>query len=202
MSFMWAVGINIETSILFTVPKSEGGYGFGAKALGAICLTPAVGIILGEAFGHLFNDFIANRYIRKHEGIFMPEARLVANYIGAIFMIPGLILIGQSLEHTLQYGAVIMGWGMYIFGVMIASVAITAYCLDAYPDGSGEVNCFLNFARTIGGFSVGYFQQPWGEKIGYGASFGTQAAIVAAALIILGYLHKFGPPLREQGGRV
>jgi hypothetical protein len=199
---MWAVGINIETAILFTVPKEKGGYGFGPEALGYICLTPAVAIVLGELFGHFFNDFAANRYIRKHEGFFIPEARLPSNYIGAFLMIPGLILLGQALQRNLQYGAIIMGWGMYVVGVMTASVAITAYCLDAYPSGSAEVNCFLNFSRTIGGFAVGYFQQPWGEKSGYGVSFGVQAAIVANALIILGCIQIFGERMRARGGQL
>ena len=163
---MWAVGINISTSILFSVPISEGGYGFSAKSLGFICLTPCCAVILAALFGHFFNDYVARRYIRKHDGIFVPEARLVTCYLAACFMIPGIILVGQALEHDLQYGAIIIGWGLYAGGVMIASVAITAYLLDSYPTGSGEVNCFLNFARTIGGFAVGYFQQPWGARNG------------------------------------
>lgn len=29
--------------------------------------------------------------------------------------------------------------GLYVFGIMISTVAITSYCLDSYPEGSGEV---------------------------------------------------------------
>lgn len=89
---------------------------------------------------------------------------------------------------------------MYVFGVMIASVAITAYLLDSYQSGSGEVAGLLNFARTIGGFAVGYFQQPWGAKEGYGTSFGIQAAIVAVAVAILTVIQVYGPKLRAKGG--
>lgn len=64
--------------------------------------------------------------------------------------------------------------GMYVFGVMMASVGITAYVLDCYPAGSGEVSSFMNFARTIAGFTVGYFQAPWGAAQGYDVSFGIQ----------------------------
>lgn len=202
MSFMWAVGINITTTILLETPTEVGGYGFGPKAVGFLYFTPLVAVILGEGFGHWFNDYLATRYIRKHDGIFKPEARLWTCYVGAIFMLPGLIVTGQTLEKHLSYAGIVMGWGIYVFGVMLASVAITAYLLDSYPTASSEVAGFLNFARVMGGFSVGYFQAPWGAKDGFGLSFGIQAIIVGAAVAIVVVLQLFGDRLRHRGGAV
>ncbi|MCJ1483012.1 hypothetical protein MMC06_003178, partial [Schaereria dolodes] len=155
LSFMWSVGINITSAILLQTPKEVGGYGLGNKAIGYVYFTPIVAVILGEAFGHFFNDFLANRYVRSHGGLFKSESRLSTIYIATVFMIPGLILVGQALQQHLSVGAIIMGWGMYVFGVMTASVAITAYALDSYPTASPEVSGFLNFARVLGGFTVG-----------------------------------------------
>ena len=200
LSFMWAIGINITSSILLETPKVAGGYGFDALDVGYIYFTPLVAVSLGELFGHFFNDYLAIRYVKRHHGIFKPEARLPTCYIASFFMIPGLIIVGQALQHLLHYSAIVMGWGMYVFGVMIASVAITAYALDCYPNGSGEVSGFVNFARTASGFSVGYFQQPWGDKSGYGVSFGIQAVIVAVAAVVLTALFFFGERLRAKGG--
>ncbi|MCJ1397631.1 hypothetical protein MMC11_000827 [Xylographa trunciseda] len=199
LSFMWAVGINITSSILLETPASLGGYGFGPRAVGYIYLTPVVAVTLGELFGHFFNDFLANRYIRAHNGIFRPEARLPTNFLAAALMIPGLIIVGQALQLHLHYAAIVLGWGMYVFGVMIASVAVTAYALDCYPQGSGEVSAFINFARVGGGFAVGYFQQPWGAAQGYGVSFGIQAAIVAGAVGVLTVLYLCGERMRKGG---
>ena len=114
-------------------------------------------------------------------------------------MIPGLIIVGQALQRHLHYAAIVLGWGMYVFGVMIASVAVTAYALDCYPQGSGEVSAFINFARVGGGFAVGYFQQPWGAAQGYGVSFGIQAAIVAGAVGVLTVLYLCGERMRKGG---
>lgn len=197
---MWAVGINITSSILLETPVAEGGYGFGPKSIAFIYFTPIVSTILGELFGHSFNDFLANRYIASHKGHYKPEARLPTNYFAAFLMIPGLILLGQALEKQLHWSTIVVGWGLYTFGVMISSVATTAYLLDCYQTGSGEVAGLLNFARTFGGFAVGYFQQPWGRLDGYGTSFGIQAAVVAAAVGILTVLMVWGPKLRAKGG--
>jgi hypothetical protein len=146
---MWSVGINITSTILLQTPTVVGGYGFGPKSVGYLYFTPLVAVALGEFFGHFFNDFIANRYVRKHNGVFKPEARLVTNYIAGAFMIPGLIIVGQTLEKHLSYAGIIMGWGMYVFGVMIATVAITAYVLDSYGSASSEVAGLLNFSRGM-----------------------------------------------------
>ena len=202
MSFMWAVGINITSTILLETPQAAGGYGFSPKATAYLYFTPLVAVALGESVGHFLNDYLANRYVRKNSGLFKPEARLWTNYLGAFFMIPGLIIVGQTLGQHLSYAGIIVGWGMYVFGVLLASVAITAYLLDSYPNASPEVAGYLNFARVIAGFSVGYFQAPWGEKDGYGLSFGIQAIIVAIAMFIIASLQLFGGKLRTQYGPV
>jgi hypothetical protein len=182
---MWAVGINQTSALLFATPVTAGGYGFSVLSVGYLYFTPIVAVCIVELFGHFFNDFVANQYTRTHNGNFKPEARLVPSYIAATFIIPGIILIGQALTKHLHYAAIIVGWGMYVFGCMIASVAVTAYALDAYPTGSGEVFAFINLARLVGGFAVGYFQQPWGNKLGYDVSFGTQAGLIGAGLCII-----------------
>jgi len=151
MNFMWAVGINQTSSILFATPAAAGGYGFNQNAVAYLFFAPIVAVLLGEAFGHYFNDFILHRYVRKHGGVFVPEARLTPIYVSPFFMVPGLIIIGQALGHHLHWAAIVMGWGMFVFGAMIA---ITAYALDSYPTASGEVSSLINLARLIGGFSV------------------------------------------------
>lgn len=196
MNFAWAIGINISASILFASPREAGGYGYTARGLALLYFTPIVAIFLGEGFGHYFNDFMVRRFIRKHHGIFEPEVRLWTIYIAIFFMAPGLVLLGQALEHRLNVSAVIFGWGMHTFGLMLMSVANTAYGMEVLPLRPAEVGGWLNFARTFGGFSVDYFQSPWAERVGYGASFGSQAGIVVASLIPLIIVQIWGRRLR------
>ena len=152
---MWAVGINQTSSILFATPVAEGGYGFSQNAVGYLLFAPIIAVILGEAFGNYLNDFILYLYVRNHDGMFVPEARLSPIYLSTVFMVPGLIIIGQAIEHHLHWAAIVMGWGMFVWGCMLASVAIQAYVLDSYPTAAGEVASLINFSRLIGGFSVG-----------------------------------------------
>ena len=152
---MWAVGINQTSAVLFATPAVAGGYGFTQNAVGYLFFAPILGVIIGEFFGHFANDWIAMQYIRKHQGVFMPEARLKPVYLAGVFMVPGLVLIGQTLHYHLHWVGIVFGWGMFVFGAMLASVAITAYAVDAYPTAAGEVSALINLFRLLGGFSVG-----------------------------------------------
>ena len=193
--FMWAIGINITSSILFLTPPPAG-YGFAPLSVGYLYFTPIVGALIGEFFGHFFNDWIAKRYVRSHAGIFHPEARLPTTYVAGALMIPGLVAVGQALQFHLSVGIVVIGWGMYVCGVMVASVAISTYLLDAFPQRAAEVSGLINFARSIGGFQVGYYQMQWGTSMGFDKSFGIQAGFVAFASIIIIALQAFGRKLR------
>jgi len=191
------VGIN-TTLAIFVTPL----YGFGPKQIGFFYFTPVVAVILGELTGHWLHDAIAKQYIRSHKGRFEPEVRLRAIFISLPFMVIGLVLIGQCLENAWHYMATSISWGLYVYGIMITTVAISSYCLDCYPETSGEVSAWVNNSRTLGGFIISYFQVTWATKEGTKTSFGIQAAICAAAFIIIIALMKFGKSLRVWAGPV
>lgn len=106
---MWAVGINITSTLLLETPAEAGGYGFSSKGVGFLYFTPMVAVGLGEAFGHWFNDCVANWHIRRHHGRFAPESRLWTCYLAVIFMVPGLAVVGCTLNEHLHYAGIIMG---------------------------------------------------------------------------------------------
>jgi hypothetical protein len=83
---------------------------------------------------------------------------------------------------------------------LIATGGLNAYNLDAYPEGSGEVGAWINFARTTGGFIITYFQVPWAEAMGTEKTLAIQAAIVFAASGLGLVLQIWGKDLRKWQG--
>jgi len=97
-----------------------------------------------------------------------------------------------------------MGWGIAEVAIMVNTVAVCtffrfiyihvisdenddlgrllhtpfldAYVNDCFPKHQGEISALLNLARTLGGFSVAYFQVPWATKHGALQTFGCEAA--------------------------
>ncbi|KAL6244298.1 hypothetical protein RBB50_008540 [Rhinocladiella similis] len=195
LTFAWVVGINTTLSIFLT-PL----YNFGPLQIGYFYFTPIVAALLGEVCGHWLHDFIATSYIKKHKGHFEPEVRLKAIWISTPFMIAGLIGLGFALEDAFHYMVTSVFWGLYVFGIMITTVALNAYNLDSYPEASGEVAAWINFCRTTGGFIISYFQVTWANAQGTKTSFGIQAAICGGAFLLIVFLQFFGKRLRVKSG--
>lgn len=158
--------------------------------------------MIGEIFGHFANDFVAKRYIRRHQGVFEPEVRLWMAYIAAILMIIGLVLLGFGLQFHLNVASIIIGWGAHTCGLVILSVTTFAYAVDSYPGAPAETAGWISFIRVAGGFSVGYYQQPWGAAIGYQNSFGTQAALTGFGMLLVMVAHKYGHRLRVKSKQI
>ncbi len=170
--------------------------------------------------GHFLHDFIANQYIKTHDGHFEPEVRLRAIFISTPFILAGLVGLGYALEDAYHYMVTSLFWGLYVFGIMIATVALNAYNLDSYPEASGEVASWINFSRTTGGecllfanflfffmqltrntgFIISYFQVKWANSSGTKVSFGTQAGICAGAFLIIVATMVYGKRLRLWSG--
>lgn len=195
LTFAWVVGINTTLSIFLT-PL----YDFGALQIGYFYFTPCVAVLLAEITGHWLHDWNARHYTRAHKGHFEPEARLRVIFLSLPLMLVGLVLIGQSLENAWHYMVLSISWGLYVYGIMITTVGISSYCLDSYPEASGEVSAHVNNARTMGGFVISYFQVTWADAAGTKVSFGTQAAICAAAFSIILVLIAFGKRMRVWAG--
>ncbi|KAL1850430.1 hypothetical protein VTK73DRAFT_9680 [Phialemonium thermophilum] len=195
LTFAWAVGINTTLSIFLT-PL----YGFHLKQVGFFYFTPIVAVALGEITGHWLHDLLARHYIRSHGGHFEPEVRLRATFVSIPCVVAGLVLVGQCLENGWHYMATAVSWGLYVFGTMVMTVGLNSYCLDSYPEASGEVSAWLNFSRTLGGFIISYFQVTWANAEGTRVSFGVQGGICLAAFGLIIALMIWGKRLRLWAG--
>ena len=194
-TFAWVIGINTTISI-FIIPL----YHWGPKELGLEYLAPVVATILGQIVGHWLHDFIGKTYARRHGGRIDPEARLIVNLIALPIIIAGMVVMGYCLQYRWHYMTLAVGWALHNFGIMLVTVGINAYLLDAYPEGAGEISAWINAGRTLGGFVVGYFQVEWAQAMGTKNQFGIQAAIVAASSLIIVVLLCFGQKLRHAQG--
>lgn len=158
LTVMWIIGINQSSALLLSSPRELGGYGFSKDVLSYMYFAPIIGILIGGAVGRIVIDFASSRYVRLHNGIYAPEARIPPIYFATLFMVPGLVLLGQALASRLSWVAIAAGWILYVVGGIISTVATTTYLVDSYAIASAEISTILNFARLITGFAISYFQ--------------------------------------------
>ncbi|KAK8154006.1 major facilitator superfamily domain-containing protein [Phyllosticta citrichinensis] len=173
---MWTIGI-VSTITQFTLPI----FNFNYVSLAMLYWAPMIGTLVGEVWGRYFNDWIVSRYTKRHDGKHAPENRLNGVYIPVVFGVAGLVLFGETLQHSLHWIGIAFGWAMLCFATLGAMTAISAYVLDCFPNHASLAAAWINFWRVIGGFSVAYFQMDWVHLSGYSVTFGSQAAIIAAA---------------------
>ncbi|KAI0646132.1 MFS general substrate transporter [Trametes meyenii] len=193
MVFGFSIGINTTNAVFLGSPHPLG-YGFSQFGIAGAYATPIIAVFIGELLGRYFNDWVMNFSIRRAGGVFIAESRLWTCYIAMPLYICGFVLLGASFQKHLSVGALVMGWGIAEVAVMINTVAVYAYCNDCFPRMQGEISALINLARTLGGFSVAYFQVPWAMKNGALQTFGVEAAIVVALFLLI------VPPLQLRGG--
>jgi MFS family permease len=123
LTFMWSIGVNVSLP-LFVYPPPPIGYGFSSLTIALLYIGPMLATVIGETFGHFFNDWIANDYIRRHHGVYQPETRLWMTYISTAFMAGGLIFIGFVFENLMGFYVIEAAWGIYLFGMLTSVVAV------------------------------------------------------------------------------
>ncbi|KAF1989245.1 MFS general substrate transporter [Aulographum hederae CBS 113979] len=175
---MWTIGIVSSITLLVKPPP----YLFTDTAVALLYFAPMIGTLLAEFWGHWFNDFLCNRYIRTHAGVYKPESRLNGVYPAWLLGIIGLVVFGESLQHSLSWVGVAFGWGLNCFSTLATTTAISAYILDVMPQHAALASAWICAMRTVGGFCVIYFQTDWVANNGPAVAFGCQAAIVAGAI--------------------
>ncbi|KAI0711544.1 MFS general substrate transporter [Earliella scabrosa] len=198
MVFGFSIGINTTNAVFLGTPEPEG-YGFSQFGIAGAYGTPIVAVFIGELLGRYFNDWVMNFSIRRNNGVFIAESRLWTCYIAVPLYICGFVVLGASFQKHLSVGALVMGWGIAEVAVMINTVAVYAYLNDCFPRMQGEISGLINLSRTLGGFSVAYFQVPWALKNGAIQTFGVEAAIVTGLfLLVVPVLQLKGAVLRER----
>ncbi|GJE87379.1 MFS general substrate transporter [Phanerochaete sordida] len=184
MLFGFSIGINVTNNIFLAQPPPVG-YGFDQIHVAGVYATPVVAVVLGELFGRYLNDWIMRLSIRRNGGVFEAESRLWACYVAVALYTCGMLLLGAGLQKHLTIAAFIIGWGLVEIATMVNTTVVYVYLNDSFPKYKGEMSALLNLARTLGGFSVAYFQVPWAVKHGALQTLGCEAAIVGALFMLV-----------------
>ncbi|KDR72644.1 hypothetical protein GALMADRAFT_252806 [Galerina marginata CBS 339.88] len=196
--FGFGIGINV-TNTIFLQSKPPLGFGLDQNTVSGIYATPVIAVIIGELLGRYLNDWVMNRELKRNNGVFEAEARLWTCYIGVSLYVIGFVILGSALQNHLSKVVVIVGWAIAQVAVLVTTVAIYAYCTDCFPREQGEISGLLNLFRTLGGFSVAFYQIPWAEKHGALQTLGCEAAIVAGCfLLVVPFLQWKGRSLRAK----
>ncbi|KAK3670255.1 hypothetical protein LTR78_009910 [Recurvomyces mirabilis] len=94
----WVIGIVSTWSLLVLPPPyllTPPPYLLTPTEFALSYLAPMIGAFVGEVWGHYFNDFVANWYIRTHNGFWVSEVRLWGTYMPTLVGFAGNGRISQ-----------------------------------------------------------------------------------------------------------
>lgn len=220
LNFAWVIGVNTTISIWLTTFYKFTPYNLGmciqhclspllaSRELITYCYSgffyfaPIIGSLLGAVLGHWLHDMVGEYYMRRHSNHIEPEARLIIIWLASPLMAVSILVLGFAIQHTYHYMVLAVFFAAQVMGIMIATVALDAYLLDAYPEGSGEVGAWILVGRAMGGFMATYIEINWVLKSGPLVVLGAQTGITAAASLIILVLGLFGKRIRKAQGRM
>jgi hypothetical protein len=119
ITYMLHVGITAEIPLIFEAPP----YNFSVLDVGLSAFSGLIGALCGEAYAGPFIDFIAKRCLERGEK-WRPEMRMKAIW-PALFAAPlGLLMFGVSIQFGKIWAVPLVGQGLYIFGIEIATTVM------------------------------------------------------------------------------
>jgi hypothetical protein len=154
-------------------------YGLNSGSIGA-CLggSLTIGSLLGEIFAGRASDYLIYRLaLGSPTRERIPEQRLYLTVLSAIFMPLGLVVFGCTVSSSRSFYPPLVGLGLGVFGLQIASTCLYAYISDAYKSQTPESGTLFNLGRGLS-FIAGYFALPFADRIGFAGAWCTFAAVV------------------------
>jgi MFS family permease len=139
----WVIGVNTTVSQLVLPPL----HSFSATALAASWVAPMIGAVIDGLWGDWFNSWLQARYIRIHAGAYVVENRLWGTYAPTIIGFTGLVLYGQTLQHSMHWIGLLIAWSFIAFAMASATTEVSAYCLDSFPNHAALVAAIVNMWR-------------------------------------------------------
>ena len=119
VAYMLHVGITAEIPLIFEAAP----YYFSVLDVGLASFSGLIGALLGEAYAGPAVDFIAQRALKQGKE-WSPEMRLKAIWPALIAAPGGLIMFGVSIQFGGGWITPLIGQGIYIFGIEIATTVM------------------------------------------------------------------------------
>ncbi|RYC60534.1 hypothetical protein CHU98_g5665 [Xylaria longipes] len=203
-SVLWAalvqavtIGFLVAVTSNVAVAYSDA-YDFQAWQVGLAFTSAILGSLFGIFAGGQLGDMVADWFTRRNGGIRAPEMRLPAMSISLIATPLSLILYGVGIQNKLHWICPTIGLGLLHFSITQATNICLVYVIDAYRPIAGEITLTVLGFKSLFGFLLSFYTNPWIKEVGYLNAYGTMAAISAAILLFWIPLYFWGNLLRHR----
>ncbi|KIW05911.1 hypothetical protein, variant [Verruconis gallopava] len=171
-------------------------YNFSAADVGNLNIAPAIGSIIGVAWGGPIVDWAIVRLARRNGGLYEPEMRLVLFILPGTLMPVGVFMYGLCTAEGMHWIIPTIGSALIGFGIGGTGDIALTYLQDAYelvlPDALIGVAFVRNIMATILVFAIG----PWFDGMGVYNSFVLLGCLSVAFSLLAVPMFFFGKKAR------
>ncbi|KAK4049269.1 hypothetical protein OIV83_004205 [Microbotryomycetes sp. JL201] len=176
-----------------------------AALLGLFYLAQGCGNLCASPFAGRYADWMLKHYLKKRNGVYLPEDRLRATLIGGAFLLPTSVLVLGWILEKVDGKAGLALTVILLFtngaGLMFVLTPANTYLVDVSGIRSSEVIASNNCARYVVSAAASAFVLPMIHAIGVGSTNTFAAAMcwVGCGLIVVTI--KYGKRMRKFGER-
>ncbi|KAH9888733.1 major facilitator superfamily domain-containing protein [Xylariomycetidae sp. FL2044] len=198
-SLVMAVSIGFLVAMSTNVSTAFGQiYGFRTWQIGASLAAGVVGSVAAVWFGGPLSDRCSDYLTRRNGGVKEPEFRLPAMLISLVTGPLALILYGVGVGKGLHWICPVFGLGLINFTIVQAANISVVYMIDCYRPIAGEVTQTQYGFKSLFGFLLSFYTNPWIEHSGYIPAFGEMAAISFAVFFFSLVFYVWGKKIRRM----
>ncbi|KAM0750703.1 MFS general substrate transporter [Meredithblackwellia eburnea MCA 4105] len=174
-----------------------------AAILGCFYLAQGFGNYIAASFTGRYADYVLKTWLKKRNGVYVPEDRLKATLIGGGFILPvSVLVLGWTMEYVGGTGGIVAAVILLVvdgIGLMIVLTPANTYCVDVMQDRSAEVVAVNNMVRYTFSAAASAFVLPLIHKIGIGWANTFAAALVWCGFLIVLTTIRYGERMRKWG---
>ncbi|ROW16299.1 hypothetical protein VPNG_01893 [Cytospora leucostoma] len=179
-------------------------YGFEAWQVGLCFIAACVGSAFGIPAGGHLGDVVADYFTTRNGGIREPEMRLPAMTLSLITAPLAMILYGVGIEKKLHWICPTIGLGLSQYTLSTrwyyaggGTNVVLVYVIDAYRPVAGEITLAVMGFKSLFGFLLSFYTNPWVNKDGYQNAYGAMAGISAAIIVLWVPMYIWGRQIRH-----
>ncbi|KAK7419043.1 hypothetical protein QQX98_003545 [Neonectria punicea] len=184
----------VTQSSIYAAPP----YNFGTAGIGNMNLPPAIGALLGSAFGGPLVDYLIVQVAKRRGGIYEPETRLWLFLVPGLSMTVGCLMYGLTIAQGMPWIINAVGAGFIGFAIGGTGDMALTYVQDSYQLILGSALTAVVFVRNIIATALVFAVTPWMTNMGVYDMFVLLGCIAAAIALTCVPLIIWGRGYRVQ----
>ncbi|KAG5362414.1 putative MFS-type transporter [Yarrowia sp. C11] len=191
MSVVWLIVVSETISHIF----SSQPYNFPLTSVGLLYVSTFIGGCLGSAVAGKVSDYIVRVMLKRNNGVYEPEFRLLMILPVMITTSAGLMGYGWATQDGDHWAVVCIFLGLLGFGCSLGSTTAITYCVDSYKMFASEALVSLNVSKNVLGFVFSLFNtlavESRGQKTVFLAYGGAQIFLCLLGIPLYVYGKRF-----------